>query len=198
MSIYQYLSSKVHSHVPQVEVGDILVAMPLSPDLYFNKTVIVITGLTEDACIGLIVNRKIDSCLEIQNGEHAELLQFPLYMGGPIADDVMHMLYHGTCGAAALQPLQKGVYVSAVNSDILNELQSSPVLSLQSHLYLGACAWLPEQLQNELKEGYWGVVKQQTDMVFMVEPDTLWNEMSVRVSMTDDCRALLPNNPQDN
>ncbi len=198
MSIYQYLSSRVRSHIPQVEEGDILVAMPLLPDLYFNKTVIVITRCTEDACIGLIVNRKTDSCLEIKNEESAELLRFPLYMGGPVADDVVHILYHGSCGIEVMDALQQGVYVGMVNDGILCLLQNFPVIGEQSHLYLGVCTWLPEQLEYELKEGYWGVVKQHTHIIFGVDADNLWNELSVQVSMSNDCRALLPNNPQDN
>lgn len=198
MSIYQYLSSRVHSHIPQVEEGDILVAMPLSPDLYFNKTVIVITRCTEDACIGLIVNRKSDSCLEIKTEESTELLRFPLYMGGPVANDVVHMLYHGNYGTEALDALQQGVYVGMVNDGILSLLQSIPVVGEQSHLYLGVCTWLPEQLEQELREGCWGVVKQHTHIIFSVEADKLWNELSVQVAMSNDCRVLLPNNPQDN
>lgn len=198
MSIYQYLSSRVRLHVPQVEEGDILVAMPLSPDLYFNKTVIVITRCTEDVCMGLIVNRKTDSRLEIKTEESAELLHFPLYMGGPVANDVVHMLYHGSYGIEAMDALQQGVYVGMVNDDILSSLQRFPVIGEQSHLYLGVCTWLPEQLEHELKEGYWGVVKHHTHIIFGIEADKLWNEMSVQVAMSNDCRVLLPNNPQDN
>ena len=198
MSIYQYLNSKENFRVPEFKEGDMLLAMPFVPDLYFNKSVVVITQCTEEAYIGVMLNRRIQGRAEIKVEDRLWVLPSALFAGGPLGDNIINVLYRHSEDVGDSIQLNKNVYFSIGNLELFRQIHDCTLDVENAYLYIGLCVWSRKQLQQELKEGYWTVIAGQADLIFKVEPELLWDKLATDISLSDDCRNLLPEDPQDN
>lgn len=198
MSIYQYMNLKANFRIPEVKEGDMLFAMPFVPDLYFNKSVVLVTRCAEEACIGLMLNRRVNGRAEIQFENRLWLMPSEVFSGGPVVDDMIHVLYRHSKDIGDSVRLRKDVYFSMGNMELFRQIHDHTLDVQNAYLYVGVCVWSLDQLQRELKEGYWAVIANRADMVFKVEPELLWEKLANYISLSDDCKSLLPADPQDN
>ncbi len=75
-------------------------------------------------------------------------------------DEVKH-LGEGVCFAGSLE--------------VLKRVADEPPSKLR--LLLGYAGWGPGQLENELSEGAWLVAPLQSDVIFDVDPDAMWEHV---------------------
>ena len=58
-------------------------------------------------------------------------------------------------------------------------------------LYAGHAAWVPGQLQAEVRAGGWQVLPGTPDLVFPEDPGSLWTELEGRAPSGDEVVAAL-------
>ncbi len=171
--------------------GKLVVAMPSMLDPRFARTVIYLCAHTEDAAMGLVVNRLIGSItfpdlleqLKIDDPDPDDSIK--IHFGGPVESGrgfVLHSTDYQQDGT--LQVSQEVALTATV--DILRDMAGGqgPRRSL---LALGYAGWGRGQLDAEIQSNSWLLVDPDEELVFDQDLDGKWEraigKLGIDVSM---------------
>ena len=158
----------------------LLVSMPQMLDPNFARTVVLLAEYSTHGAFGLVVNRRMpepahevirpDPPMDIQKDVH-------LYVGGPVEPNRAWVLTsRRELDEAALEVVD-GVYLSASAHLITHALQTSP--DPRVRLIIGYAGWAAGQLDDELAASAWLMAPVQSDLVFDIPLDEMW-ETAIR------------------
>jgi putative transcriptional regulator len=153
----------------------LLLSMPQMLDPNFARTVVLLAEYGAHGAFGLVVNRVMpepayevirpDPPMDIRKDVH-------LYIGGPVEPNRAWVLtHHRELDGDALE-ITDGVYLSAAPELIRHTLQSSPDPHVR--LVVGYAGWAAGQLDEELATSSWLMLPVQTDLLFDIPVDVMW------------------------
>lgn len=171
--------------------GKLVVAMPSMLDPRFARTVIYLCAHTEDAAMGLVVNRLIGSItfpdlleqLKIENPEPDENVK--IHFGGPVESGRGFVLHSTDYQQDGTLKVSHEVALTAT-VDILRDIAGGqgPRRSL---LALGYAGWGRGQLDAEMQSNSWLLVDPDEELVFNKDLDGKWEraigKLGIDVSM---------------
>lgn len=146
------------------ERGKILISEPFLADTFFNRTIVYLVGHSEEGSIGFILNKP----LEIKLNEAVDGFDRCgdyLYMGGPVMPDTLHFIH--SCG----DNIPDSVWVDdniywGGDIDVVRELIANGELDGgRIRFFLGYSGWDSGQLERELEEDSWVVVKVNPEII---------------------------------
>ena len=178
-----------------VAAGKILVSEPFSKDLFFKRTVILLTEYSPAGAFGFILNRplkvKLSDLLEKVKSGSTEVS-----LGGPVGSNTLHYL-HTLSEIPESIRIIPGLYWSG-QLDVLLQQFSDPFLPAgKVRFFLGYAGWSAGQLEEELSRNAWVVTPASISMVMTTEGD-LWSEALRRMDGKYRHWANFPENPSDN
>jgi putative transcriptional regulator len=177
--------------------GTFLIADPFLKDPHFQRTVILLCEHNDEGSFGLVVNRLLplrlcDLLSDIKN------TNFPVYYGGPVDTNTLHILHRSPELLPDSQSLQKNIFWGGP-IETITELINRNVLNHENiRFFLGYSGWGEGQLSNELKEETWITGKGNADLVFMEEPKNCWKKALQTLGEPYNQMALYPLDPQLN
>ena len=167
----------------QPAAGDLLVASILLADGVFNQTVVLVLDFDEDGALGVILNEISQTALESVLPDWVRAVSEPrlLFHGGPVSPN------GAICLASVAErgeeppgwrPLFDNVGLLHLDTPI--EIVTGAYTDLR--IFAGYAGWAPGQLQSELDEGMWHVVRATYEDVFGERPTELWRAVLRRQS----------------
>jgi putative transcriptional regulator len=164
--------------------GTLLVASPDIRDSGFARTVVlVLRHDSENGTVGLIVNRPTNLEPAAVFPELAERLgeySGHLFRGGPIASTRVLSLVRGLAAATVQGPEVLDKVFLSIDEEALGEITRLADGTDDLRLFAGHAAWVPGQLEAEIRAGGWKVVAGDADLVFSADPGKLWAELDRR------------------
>ncbi len=158
--------------------GRLIVAMPNMMDPRFARTVIYLCAHSEEAAMGLVVNRLIGSItfpdlleqLDIDAGGAGR--DIPIHFGGPVESGRGFVLHSADYRQEGTLLVSEGVSLTAT-IDILRDMADGrgPDRSL---LALGYAGWGRGQLDAEIQSNSWLHVDPDDDLVFDDDLEGKW------------------------
>jgi putative transcriptional regulator len=145
--------------------GYFLVARPILDDPNFHRTVVLLLQHGPEGAFGLVVNRPVES------GK----MPFPIYLGGPCKLEGM-LLLHGHAEwleDAEATEVCPGVYLgdSACAEKVANGEADE---QFRFKMFSGYSGWGPQQLEGEIAEKAWAVVRASSEYLFDTPIEDLW------------------------
>ena len=166
--------------------SEVLLATPLiKNDAIFTKSVIYLCQNDRHGAMGLIINKPLtgeslrdvfDELSITHSNTFDEVLNHPLYMGGPISPNKI-LILHTTNGRnyESTIKLDAGLALTA-SMDILEDLANN-ILPEYFLPVVGYSCWTAEQLSEEIKSNYWVVTtKLNKKILFNYENNTKWQQ----------------------
>ena len=148
--------------------GCFLVARPVLDDPTFKRTVVFLLQHGPEGAFGLVVNRPIES----------EKLPFPIYLGGPCKLEGM-LLLHGH--ADWMTDKDQGEVCPGVflgDSECAERVaQGESAHGMRFKMFSGYSGWGPQQLEGELAEKAWAVVRATSEDIFDMPVADLWTRV---------------------
>jgi putative transcriptional regulator len=156
-----------------------LIAMPTLEDALFTRSVVYVCEHSERGALGLIINKVSDITLKglFDKVElplsRPDLLNQPLFLGGPVQVERGFVLHQATFGDsdkpatpvyASTMPIAGGLELTT-SKDVLEALSSGSGPS-KVLVTLGYSAWAQGQLEDELGDNSWLTVPADTSIVF--------------------------------
>lgn len=165
--------------------GSLLIASPLLIEPTFHRTVVLLLEHNDEGAIGVILNRPSGHPVADHLPEWAPASPPPgvVFIGGPVEPDTAMGLTSSAFGDATAIP---GVATL--------DLDSSPPEGVEGvRIYAGYSGWSPGQLEAEIEDGAWYVVKASPDDAFGRSED-MWRRILRRQAGR---LAILANYPRD-
>jgi len=151
--------------------GTLLVARPVLRDSFFARSVILLLQHGDEGAFGLVLNRPAQ----------AEGAPFPIFVGGPCKLEGLLMI-HGErdwLQESDEPPAQvcPGVFLGDTTCfEKVNE--GCAGVECKYRIFAGYAGWGPDQLEGELNEGAWVVVRAAGDMIFETPAEDLWRRLA--------------------
>jgi putative transcriptional regulator len=190
--------------------GKLLIAMPGIGDPRFERSVIFMCAHSADGAMGIVINKVAPGITFSDLLERLDLLptdnqikvpvdlsDIPVQFGGPVETGrgfVLHTTDYYS--ADTTLPISERVGLTAT-LDVLRAIAKGegPRRSL---LALGYSGWGPGQLEEEMAEPSWIVVRAEPDDVFAPDPDELWRTVLYRKGGKYALIATMPFDPSLN
>ena len=160
--------------------GRLLVATPLLGDDNFRRTVVLIVDHDEDeGTLGVVLNRPTEIPVGQVLAPWTELVTGPdvVFRGGPVSPNsaLAIAMVPGTDEPVGWRALEGAPAVSRLG---LVDLDAPPDLLAEAvkgfRVYAGYAGWGPGQLNDEIEDGAWYVLRAEPGDVFIDDPEQLW------------------------
>ncbi len=176
--------------------GKLLVASPALVAPVFWRTVILVTEHTDEAAMGLVLNRPTDVPVAEAVPPLAPLVDDDarLHVGGPVQPEAI----------VALAEFDDPDEAGAIVLDDVGFLPADADAALlagatrRSRVFAGYSGWGPGQLESELSEPAWIVAEARPEDVFSPDADGLWSTVLRRKGGRFALLARMPADPSVN
>ncbi len=160
--------------------GMFLVADRDLRDPSFSRSVVLLIDYGDHGAAGLIVNRHTEALLgdllpEVEAGQQ---LADRVFLGGPVMPDGVLVLLRADSAPDASRPVFDNVYVTA-SREVLDGLARE---GGDFRVYAGHAGWAPGQLDWEIRQGGWALVRADAEIVFDDQPEEVWRKMQRRAN----------------
>ncbi len=155
--------------------GDLLLAVPYLGDEHFERSVVLLVDHSEEETIGFTLNKPSVLSLEDVVSFHASSISLPLFIGGPVQQDTLHIIHAKEDARSAKIEVNKQIYWCADYEGLLREIEVEQGMQEQVRFFLGYSGWGKGQLEAELEGNSWIICRNVTkEMIFNVAPENLW------------------------
>jgi putative transcriptional regulator len=184
--------------------GRLLVATPLLGDPNFRRTVVLIVDHDEDeGTLGVVLNRPTEIPVGQVLAPWTDLATDPdvVFKGGPVSPNsaLGIAMVPGTdepVGWRALEGAPAVARLGLVDLDAPPDLLAAAVKGFR--IYAGYAGWGPGQLQGEIDEGAWYVLRAEPADAFGEDPGALWRAVLRRQGGEMAFLATYPDDPSQN
>lgn len=175
--------------------GSILISEPFTQDIYFKRSVVLLTEHSDEGSVGFILNKPVEADLsEIVDDFPA--FESTVSLGGPVSTESVHFLH--TLGDKL--PNSRHVFGNLYwggDFEVLKLLVlSNSVTPQQLRFFIGYSGWSEKQLDNELKNDFWIVTKTSAANIMNSNPSVdIWRTVLEEMGSKYQLWANFPKDP---
>jgi len=155
----------------------LIIAMPHLDDTIFNKSVILINNHSNDGAMGLIINKPIDSkntskILFNEFNNISRKIKNNIYFGGPVNLESCFILHDNSYLLDHSLKLSSNL---SLTSDIKAIDDIARGRGPKNYKFnMGYSGWSSGQLEKEIKNGDWLILKNPDNFIFDVPDEKKW------------------------
>lgn len=139
--------------------GTILKCNSQNIDDYFFDTVVVISDVNEEGCIGFILNHRFDRYFN-ELVEFADSPPFPLREGGPVEHEKLFFMHNRPDLIEDSIQLKDGLFYGGNFQLAVSYLKMGMLDEQSLKMFIGYCGWDAGQLEEEIKLGEWTLLEE--------------------------------------
>ncbi len=161
---------------PSIEQGLFLIADPSLRDQNFKKTVVLLWEHGDAGTNGVVINRPTQTSLSNVLPMISEFsnIDLPVYIGGPVRRLLPIILFRHFKRPPIGHHVLEDIYIST-NFDVLKESPEAPWSEKRFRVYSGYSGWSPGQLEAEMAQGVWHLIRGNAYHIFDTDPNDLWS-----------------------
>lgn len=185
------------SKQPNPEKGDLLLSEPFLIDSNFSRVVILLCEHNDEGSFGLILNNTLEIEINELVTDFPEA-KIPVGFGGPVERNQLFYVHRNAeiNGAAEIHP---DLYLGGDYMEIKRMISDNEMTPENLRFFIGYTGWCKGQLQSEIDELSWVVMKNPENFsVFSAVDDDLWRELISQLGGKYKLMADYPLNPADN
>lgn len=177
--------------------GRILISEPFIQDIYFKRSIVLLTEHTEDGTVGFVLNKPIS--LNIND----VVKDFPnqslkVSLGGPVNTNTIHFIHSLGDLIPNSVPVKDELYWGG-DFDVVKKLVAAEKISMnQIKFFLGYSGWSPGQLEDEINENSWLVVNMPSKDILNPPKNRFWKKVLESLDNKYSMWTNFPENPQYN
>eukprot|EP00980_Cylindrotheca_fusiformis_P005301 scaffold1136_cov146-Cylindrotheca_fusiformis.AAC.14 len=172
------ITAQVNKHrwaheIQHIEPGCVLIANEKLGGVFHQTVVLIVDHHEKTGTTGVVINRPMKGDLNkvVTDQEEATLdlslkLAFkpsPVSYGGPVLQDEFAVL-HGFGHVEGSKKLAPGVFIGG-SEELMNEVRINRFDPKNALFIKGHAAWIPGQLDREIKKGVWYIASASSDLL---------------------------------
>lgn len=179
-----------------IQAPNMLLSEPFMADPHFQRSAVLLCEHDPiEGSVGYVLNQPTELTVADLFEELPESMDFPLFIGGPVAMDSLHFIHRCADRISEATDLGNGVYWGGNMEELLLQLQANAIDRKDIKFFLGYSGWAVGQLEQELKEKSWMVCPSYNpDILFVIDGENLWREALIAMGPK---YAMVANYPVD-
>jgi len=142
-----------------MNAGIFINATRLLSETVFENALIYVTEHNKKGATGFIVNklfpRKFNELEEFKTS-----IPFPLFDGGPVDSEHLFFIHQRPDLITGGTPVTSNIYIGGNFKQAVTCINNHTITERDIKLFIGYCGWDDGELENEIKEGSWQVLKE--------------------------------------
>ena len=181
------------------QIASLLLSEPFMLDPNFQRSAVLLCEHNEeDGTVGYVLNQSATILLSDVMEELPDA-NFPLFLGGPVAQDSIHFIHKCYDKLNSGIGLGNGIYWGGNFESLKILIKNGDIQSDEIKFFLGYSGWSPGQLAKELNENAWVISNNYNpDITFGNDGENLWKEAIVSLGPKYAHVANFPQNPMWN
>lgn len=178
-----FMPGFVHAQV-ETERVFLLVAKRGMLDANFAETVVLVVRPDDGGPVGVILNRPSTVELRSLYPGRAEIANRRdlVFLGGPVEPDALLFAFRSPRKPSKALFVADDIYISGF-SEVFAEILKHPENAEQQRFFAGFSGWVAGQLEDEIAQGGWYVVRFDARAVFDMNPLTMYQELLERAAV---------------
>jgi putative transcriptional regulator len=177
--------------------GTLLIADPFLKDPNFLRTVVLLCEHNAEGSFGFVINRMYENTLDELVPE-LEGYKIPVYYGGPVQPNTIHLLHQVPDKVPGGQEVLKGIYWGGDFDFVVDMIKNGDPDVEKIRFFLGYSGWSEGQLLEEMSEKTWLTVKASDHLVFHPDPNAIWKDSLKEMGGDYEMMINFPIDPQLN
>lgn len=173
--------------------GKLLISEPLLQDDNFHKSVIFLCHHSPKESLGFILNKQASQLLNFYLND-AMSLDFPVFIGGPVDQEMLHFI-HSVPEIAGGEKITEDIYWSGDLEQIVEGIKMGKVTTDNCKFFIGYSGWGIRQLEAEIEMNAWLVAHSNTVLVFNTPVKMVWNDAVKSLGKQYSPLLFMPENP---
>jgi putative transcriptional regulator len=162
-------------NISNIEKGDLLISEPLLPDTNFKRTVILVVDDTEGNHLGFVINKIYEPSIIGDLIEEYEGINRVVFTGGPVQQEIIQIIHKNPYIADSIL-IKDGVFWGGDFEQIREEIALGTMNPEDCWFFLGYSGWYKGQLEIELQEHSWLVLKHDLEEVLSINYTDTWTK----------------------
>ncbi len=177
--------------------GHLLIAEPFMDDPYFKRSVVLLTGYSDDGAFGFILNKPLDITVNDVLKDFPEF-EAPIFMGGPVQPD--NLFYIHTQGEFIEESIKISdkLYWSGNFNQLKQMIENQEIFPNEIMFFIGYSGWDFDQLENEIKEESWIISNAESKSIKDLNESDLWKKTLQQMGSKFSTLANFPEDPSFN
>ncbi len=178
--------------------GLLLVAEPFMNSDYFERSVILLCEYNDEGSFGFVLNNYLDVNFE-DFSEDLIKMDSKISIGGPV--EVKNLFYIHTFGDKIPNSIKitDEISLGGDYDKLIELLKNTNKPETKVRFFLGYSGWEKNQLDNEIKEKSWIVVKSNLlNLIMDTKKTDLWQECLQKLGGKYVVFSQIPTNPNNN
>lgn len=186
------------TNINHPEPGRVLVSEPFLNDTFFTRSVIFLCDYSPDGSFGFVLN----NFMEI--GMKELIPDFPdvdirVSIGGPVDKSNLFFIHSLGDKIPNSQKISGDLFIGGTFEKVKELLMENKENAKHFRFFIGYSGWDEGQLESELKEKSWVVLKNfSQDLILDDGKDDLWKDLMAKMGGKFEVMANFPKNPSDN
>lgn len=179
--------------------GYLLIAEPsIIGDVSFNRSVVLLADHNDQGSVGFIMNKPLEQKLKdfipILTGS-----DLPIFNGGPVEQDNIYFIHTVPNLIKGSTEIASGIFWGGDFDTVIRLIENNEIQSKEIQFFLGYSGWEAEQLNQELLEKSWVVVKNvHKEDILTKSSQKLWREKIIELGGDYLLWSNAPENPHYN
>ena len=182
----------------EIRAGCFLIANPTLRDPNFSRTVVLLCEHNDEGSMGLVINRPTEHTIAAAITGMPQRATQPLFWGGPVQQRMVLVLHRSQLDAPGSKVIVDGMALGADREVLVHLFGHSEDPARHVRVFSGYAGWAAGQLEAEMREHSWIVCPARAQLVFGLEPDTIWAEALLALGPQYVYLTTIPPDPRVN
>lgn len=182
----------------QPEPGRVLVSEPFLSDSFFTRSVIYLCDYSPDGSFGFVLNNFMEVGMKELIPDFPDV-DIRVSIGGPVDKSNLFFIHSLGDKIPNSQKISGNLFIGGTFESVKKLLIENKENAKHFRFFIGYSGWDKGQLESELEEKSWVVLKNfKDDLILDDGKDDLWKDLMAKMGGKFEVMSNFPKNPSDN
>jgi putative transcriptional regulator len=179
------------------KAGKILIAEPFLPDIYFNRSVILLVEHNEEGSLGIVMNKPSKEFVSDAIEDFPDF-KGKLYLGGPVSTDRLFFIHSRPDLFDESYHIMENLYWGSSMKDLKDLIMLGLINAEEVRIFVGYSGWNENQLNEEIKNNTWLISSMGVPTLMNTKAEELWSKSVKTLGNKYRLWLNFPDNPEMN
>ena len=182
----------------EIKKGTLLISSPnILGDLYFNRSIIILTEVKNQEVVGFIINKTLGYQLS-DLYKNVKNKKIKIFSGGPVSQDNLYFMHNKPELITNSVKFNNNMYWGGNFESVIELINENKLDNSSIKFFLGYTGWSHDQLTDEINNDSWIILNNKEKIEFNTDTNLLWGECMREMGEEFKIWSNAPENPQSN
>ena len=182
----------------EIKKGTLLISTPnILGDLYFNRSIIILTEVKNQEVVGFIINKTLGYQLS-DLYKNVKNKKIKIFSGGPVSQDNLYFMHNKPELITNSVKFNNNMYWGGNFESVIELINENKLDNSSIKFFSGYTGWSHDQLTDEINNDSWIILNNKEKIEFNTDTNLLWGECMREMGEEFKIWSNAPENPQSN